>query len=174
MADGSVTLHSTWRGIIASAIGSTAVLLAGVLVVASAGWRLLPTATLAFGVALVAIVLFDYPVASTFDADGVTRHMVLRRHRLAWDRVDKLSRTRPGLVSGFRKLAYGGLVAVVGRRRYLLTDRCESLEEYGAVQQAIGARAEDLMATTPEPPAGSVPTWWYRRRKWAPDGAGHR
>ena len=135
---------------------------------------MLPTATLVFGVVLVAIVLFDYPVASTFDADGVTRHMVFRRHRLSWDRVEKLSRTRPGLVSGFRKLAYGGLVAVVGPRRYLLTDRCESLEEYGAVQQAIGARAEDLMATTPEPPAGSVPTWWYRRRKWAPDGAGHR
>ena len=174
MADGSVTLHSTWRGIIASAIGSTTVLLAGVLVVASAGWGVLPTATFVFGVVLVGIVLFDYPVASTFDADAVTRHMVLRRQRLSWNRIEKLSRTRPGLVSGFRKLAYGGLVAVIGRRRYLLTDRCESLEEFESVQRALGDRADDLLATTPEPPAGTAPTWWYRRRKWAPDGAGHR
>jgi hypothetical protein len=100
--------------------------------------------------------------------------MVLRRQRLSWDRIEKLSRTRPGLVSGFRKLAYGGLVAVIGRRRYLLTDRCESLEEFESVQRALGDRADDLLATTPEPPAGTAPTWWYRRRKWAPDGAGHR
>jgi hypothetical protein len=88
--------------------------------------------------------------------------------------VDTLSRTRPGLASGFRKLAHGGLIAVVGRRRYLLTDRCESLEEYEAVEQSIGGRAEELMAAVPEPPARSVPTWWYRRRKWAPDQPGER
>ena len=174
MTDPSVTLHSSWRRIVAAAVGASVVLLAGILVVAGAGWRVIPTATLVFGVALVAIVLFDYPVASTFDEDGVTRRMVLRRQRLRWDRIDSLSRTRPALVSGFRKLAQGGLVAVAGRRRYLLVDRCESLEEYEAVQRAMGERAMGLMATTPEPPAGMVPTWWYRRRKWAPEGAEHR
>lgn len=174
MTDGSVTLHSSWRGVIASAAGSAVVLLAGIFVVAGAGWRLIPIATLLFGIVFMAIVLLDYPIASSFDDEGVTRRMALRRHRLSWDRVEKLSRTRPGLVSGFRKLAYGGLVAVVGRRRYLLTDRCESLEEYEAVQHVLGDCANDVMATTPEPPAGMVPTWWYRRPKWAPDGAVRR
>lgn len=174
MTEPSVTLHSRWKGIFAGAIGSSAVLLAGILVVAAVGWRVIPTGTLLLGVFLFAIVVFDYPVASSFDAKGVTRRMALRRQRLDWDRVDLLSRSRPGMVSGFRKLAHGGLVAVIGRRRYLLTDRCESLEEYEAVQQVLGDRAAALMATTPEPPAGMVPTWWYRRRKWAPDEAGHR
>ena len=167
-----MTLHSRWQGIIAAAIGSSAVLLGGMLVVADVGWRLMPTATVLFGGFLVAIVVFDYPVASSFDANGVTRRMVLRRQRLEWDRVELLSRSRPGMVSGFRRLAHGGLVAVVGRRRYLLTDRCESLEEYEAVQEVLGDRATALMATTPEPTVGTVPTWWYRRRKWAPDNQG--
>ncbi len=174
MADRSVTLHSSWRGIATSALGAAAVLLAGVLVVAANGWRVLPTATLAIGSMLVAVVLFDYPVAATLDRDGVTRRMVLRRQVLQWDRVSSLSRTRPRLVSGLRELTQGGLVAVVGRRRYLLTDRCESVEEYQAVERALGVRAADLMATTPMPAAETVPTWLHRRSRWAPTSSGDR
>ena len=69
------------------------------------------------GLIATLIVMVDYPIAVTFDADGLTRRTLLRRQRMRWSTIDQLSRSRPGIVAGVRKLAHGGLVAVVGRRR---------------------------------------------------------
>lgn len=143
-------------------------LVAGGVVVGSTGWVLLPTLTLVFGTVLVLVVLLDYPVASTFDARGVTRRAALRHHRLAWDDVGQLTRARPSLVVRLRGLEPGGLVAKVGRRRYLLVDQCESTAEHKALERAVGDAATGLrFGHLMIPPDTVDPTWTYRRRRWA-------
>lgn len=169
VAADSVTLHTSWRGIVTSAAGAFIVLAAGVLVVAAVGFRVLPTLVLVAGLIATLIVLFDYPIAVTFDADGLTRRTPLRRQRMQWSAIDQLSRSRPGIVAGVRKLAHGGLVAVVGRRRYMLVDRCESPDEFAELERLLDPIDEGILASVPRPHLAAAPTWLYRRARWAPD-----
>ena len=168
--DGWVTLHSSWRGIILNTSGALLVLIAGIWAVSSAGWKVVPTLVLLFGMSLAGVVALDYPIASSFSADGVTRRMMLRHQYMDWDRIDQLSRTRPKLLSSWRKLGHGGLVAIVGRRRYLLVDHCESRNEFNEVERLVGERADEIgLWEVPRPAEEASPTWLYRRSKWAPD-----
>ncbi len=173
MADTSaITLHSTWRGLIGSSFGAAIVAVAGVIMVIGNGFTVFPTIVLGAGLLFVATVVFDYPVASTFTPDGVERRMMLRRQHWSWSDVRQLSRARPGVTKGIRGLKHGGLVAVVGRRRYLLVDQCESRAEYDEVLEIIADQAADLGISGLGEPEDSVPpTWVSRRAKWAPDGA---
>lgn len=174
-AGDSVTLHSSWRGIILNASGALLVLTAGIWSVSSGGVNVISVAILLMGLSLVAVVLFDYPIASTFSADGVVRRMMLRHQRMSWDRIEQLSRTRPKLLSNFRKLAPGGLVAVIGKRRYLLVDHCESRDEYKELERLVDERADEIgLWEVPRPAKGTAPTWVYRRSKWEPDGLERR
>jgi hypothetical protein len=170
----SVTLHTSWRGIVGSAAGAVILLAAGVLVVAAVGFRVLPTLVLVAGVVATLIVLFDYPIAVTFDADGLTRRTMLRRQRMQWSAVDQLSRSRPGVVAGLRKLAHGGLVAVIGRRRYLLVDRCESADEFAELERILDPVDDSILERVPRPHQTAGPTWLYRRARWAPEQPGDR
>lgn len=166
--DDSITLHSSWRGIVFSLFGAVAVLAVGIGVTIANDGAPLAIAVLALGVLLTATVLFDYPVASTFRADGVVRRAVLRRHRIEWERVDQLTRTRPGITGGFRTLTAGGLTAKIGRRRYLLVDQCESTDEFDRLSAVLDARVLDLaLDEMIVPKEGTDPTWTYRRTKWA-------
>lgn len=168
-----VTLHSSWRGLLASSLGAAAVFGAGLIGVALGGWRVLPTGLLALGTLFLATVLLDYPMATTFDSDGVTRRMLLRRHRIGWDRIDQLTRSRPGFASNLRGVRHGGLTAAVGRRRYLLVDQPESPEEYDAVCAVAGERMMDLgLFGGMRPPDSTNPTWLYRSNRWKPPEAG--
>lgn len=164
-----MTLHSSWRGLVVNTLGALLVLGGGVLAVSRGGWNVISTVVFVVGVGLVGVMAFDYPVASTFSSEGVTRRMMVRRHHLAWARVDQLSRTRPGLTSGWRKVQHGGLVAVVGRRRYLLVDRCESLDEFHGLEDLVSGRSRELLDEVPVPPDAALPTWLYRSGKWAPE-----
>lgn len=165
----SVTLHSSWRGIVLSAVGAGFVLLVGVGLLFGRGPGVMSVALTVVGVVSVAVVLFDYPVASRLTPGYVERRALLRRHRLDWDRVDQLTRTRPSL-SGIRSLRPGGLVAKVGRRKYLLVDQCESLAELDRVQAVLGDRCEALgVDDLVLPHAETDPTWTYRRSRWQPD-----
>ncbi len=169
-----VTLHSTWRGIVLSSVGAIAVLAIGIFSVVSGGWGVLSAGVVLIGMALAAVALLDYPIASTFDEHGVTRRMALRRHVITWSSIDQLSRTRPGTVQNLRKLAHGGLVAVRGRRRYLLVDQCESLDEFNAVAAFAVYDGDDLADAVPMPPSAMTPTWIHRRAKWAPTSSRER
>ena len=164
-----VTLHTSWRGIVTGCLGAALLFAAGVLVVGSVGFRVLPTVLLLAGVAAVAIVTLDHPIAVTFDADGLTRRMLLRRHRMPWSAIDQLSRSRPGLVAGVRRMSHGGLVAVVGRRRYMLVDRCESPDEFAALERLLDPVDVSILEHVPRPHASAQPTWLYRRARWAPE-----
>jgi hypothetical protein len=154
-------------------------MVSGCLVSGFGGWamvasdcRVLPTVIAGVGVVLLLVALLDYPVASTFDVEGVQRRMVLRRQRLVWSRVAQLTRTRPALVRGPRPLRPGGLTAVVGRRRYLLVDQVESLAEYDALMSLLAPLDDELaLALVNRPPDATMPTWTYRRAKWGPSGA---
>lgn len=165
-----VTIHSSWRGIILSFVGACVVVLVGSFAVAVNGARVVPVAILAFGVVLVVGAAYDYPIASTFDGDRVVRRTMLRAQVLPWDRVMVLTRTRPNFVASRRGQVSGGLVAVVGRRRYLLTDHVESLGEHLVLVRLLEDRelgVYELMR-----PADDVtPTWLYRRKRWRPESA---
>ena len=129
-------------------------------------------ALLVVGAVLVVGVLADYPVATTFTPDGFRRRMVLRHQTVAWHRVSQLTRVRPGVTRNLRGLSHGGLAAAVGRRRYLLVDQPESPDEFDALYELVGERAEDLgLSGRIRPDDGTPPTWIYRRSKWAPENA---
>lgn len=170
MGDGeSITLHSSWRGIITSMFGALIVLAIGVAAVAASGPGVVTVVVLAVGAILTLGVAFDYPVRSTFDATGVTRRAMLRHHRIEWDDVRQLSRTRPGLVMSLRKLRLGGLVAVVGKRRYLLVDQGESGPEHDHLDAVLGETAAAVGLDVIIRPGDNVaPTWIYRSKQWQP------
>ena len=167
---GSLTMHSSWRGILANVCGAGLVVLSGLVGVALGGWRLLPTGLLVIGLVLLLGVLADYPVATTFTAEGFRRRMTLRSQWIPWERVSQLTRVRPGVTRNLRGLTHGGLAAVVGKRRYLLVDQPESPQEFDALYELVGERAVDLgLAGRIRPDDETPPTWLYRRAKWAPD-----
>ena len=151
---------------------------AGTWATATAGFRFIPVMVFVVGWAALAIVLFDMPVASTFDDHGVVRRAPLRKHRLDFRDGDQLTRTRPSVIGVARSLEHGGLVLRRGRRRYLLVDRLESLAEYEAlldVMDVDGAPGNTVGADElPMPNEKIPPTWLYRRRHWRPESAERR
>ncbi len=166
----SITLHSSWRGLLTSLLGSSVVLGLGLLALAANGTSPVGVVVAALGALLVLGVLADYPVASTFDVEGVTRRAVIRRHRIAWSSVRQLTRTRPSLLALRKKAVEGGLTAVVGRRRYLLTDVAESADEHDRLVDLLDDVGLGL-DTLRRPAEDVPPTWLYRRRSWRPDGS---
>jgi hypothetical protein len=170
----SITLHSTWRFLIGSAVGAIVVAAAGTYGVIAAGFNAITTLVALTGWFFVGVVALDLPIASTFTADGVRRHLLLRRQFLAWEPGDALTRSRPSLMRHESRLRQGGLVLRRGRRRYLLVDKAESPDEYAAVVGSIdvpGSPGELVdVSGLPGPPSSAPPTWLYRRRSWRPDG----
>ncbi len=172
-APASVTLHSTWRGFIGTIFGASILLATGAFAVAVAGWRLIPTSILIIGVIAVMVVLFDYPIATTFDARGAERRMAFRRQLIPWDDVSRIVRARPSFSLGIRKFTHGGFTAIVGRRRYLLVDTGEGLDEFDRLDALIEQLGHDVEFDAVQPPReGATATWTYRRRKWMPDDYG--
>lgn len=116
------------------------------------------------------VVLFDMPISSSFDADGVTRRAVLRHHRLRWDDVDRLSRARKGMFRASKTAPTGGLIAVRERRNYTLVDRMEGHVEYLSLRASLGDAGERLgIDRIAQPAIDQAPTWLHRRARWAPD-----
>ena len=168
-----VTLHSSWRGIATTVGGGSTLLALGVLGFVAGGVNVIPIVLFVAGAVFVLITLFDYPIRATFSADGVERKAVLRRQRLAWEDVRELSRLRPRRAGPWRPPAMGGLLAHVGRRRYLLVDQLESPLEFDAVVAVVGEETAERLTldTMSRPPDDTNPTWIYRRSRWAPDSS---
>lgn len=172
-----ITLHTTWRYLLGGAVGAGLVAAGGTYGVVAAGFNVITTVLFLLGWGLVAIVVFDLPIASTFSPDGVQRRMLLRRQFLSWRPDDVLVRTRPSFVRNEERLRQGGLVLERGRRRYLLVDKAESADEYGALLRVIdvdGTPGSEVLFEVPSPPDGAPPTWLYRRRSWRPDDSSGR
>ena len=166
--DQQLTLHSGWRGILLSYFGATAVLVAGVVSVVGAGVRAVPVGLLIIGIVLVIGVVVDYPISTRFSIDGVERRALARHHLIPWDDVTALTRARPSIRVAQRDFAPGGLTAVVGRRNYLLVDRVESGGEYDRLESLLRSWEVDR-GLGMRPSDNVVPTWMYRRKRWAPE-----
>lgn len=170
-ARGSVTLHSSWKSIILSFLGAFFVFGIGLATTINTGGAVIPIIILVLGSAFLGSVLFDYPLASTFTIDGAHRRPLLRRHFIAWDRVDQLTRARPAVAGVLKGLTPGGITVKVGRRRYLLVDRCEALREFQDLVELLDDRYVTLgIDEMVQPPVSIDPTWTYRRKRWLPDG----
>ncbi|MEM7342368.1 MAG: hypothetical protein AAF467_27255 [Actinomycetota bacterium] len=164
-----VVLHSSWRGRLLASLAPTILIGFSLLGIAGVGLRPWPLAFGVIGLVLGAIVLFDYPLWTVFGADGVARRCPLRTERLGWDRIDQLS--RPAFV--IRVPGAGGstgLVAQVGSRRYMLTDKMESRAEHQALLRGIATWSPLLAVEATLPPENRAPTWLYKRRRGTGDG----
>lgn len=125
---------------------------------------------------VLGVVAFDFPVATAFSAGRITRRCLLRRHRLAWDDVTTLTRAadaarmEASAVAGDRRRRVrarpAGLVAVVGRRRYLLVNQSESRAECEALRRHLAEWDVPTAWSAGLPAEDQPPTWLYRRRRW--------
>ena len=169
----STVLHSSLTGIGFSLFG-VAILVALAAFSALTGGSAIVTVSLAVVAALgVGVVLFDMPISASFDADGVTRRALLRHQRLAWDDIDRLTRSRKGMFRSSKMAPTGGLVAMRNRRNYTLVDRMEGHAEFVQLRTSVGESGERLgLGRIAEPPIDQAPTWLHRSAKWAPDNQG--
>lgn len=170
-----ITLHSSWRGFLSALAGAVALVGIALFAILSRGAHPISVTVLVVGAAALAVVLFDYPVATRFSAEGIQRRTPLRRPLLVWDRVDRFTRASPsprlnvhrdGPARSLVRLKPSGLVAAVGRRRYLLVNRCESLGENTVLRALVRDESEALADTLDRPPEGTPPTWSDRRKRW--------
>lgn len=169
----TLTLHSSWRLVIGGYVGPVVLLAAVVFASAQRGIGPVAIVVGVVAVVLLAIQLLDVPVATRFGEGGAERRMPLRRHRIAWADVRQLTRTSGRFVSKARwssdsaiRMNRGGLVAVIGRRRYLLVDHAESRAEFDRLHELLERVAPELADDTLMPPADAPPTHLYRRRHW--------
>jgi hypothetical protein len=163
-----VVIHTSVRGLVAAYLTPLILVVLGVTGAAHIGARPVPVTFLVVGGLLGAVVLVDYPTRVEFDHAGVHRVCPLRRHSLPWERIAAFERPRPTSMATVRNLrerpdepfVSGGLIArSKGRRRWLLTDRVESRDEYDRLRDlmhTVGARVR-LRAARPHegvPPSG--------------------
>jgi hypothetical protein len=170
-----IVLHSSVTGI-ALSIGGVLLLAALTLFAALSGGSTIVTwALVVFTVISAAVILFDMPISSSFDADGVTRRALLWHQRLRWDDVDRLSRVRKGMFRSSKAAPTGGLIAVRGRRNYTLVDQMEGRAEHATLRTALGESGERLgIDRIAQPAIDQPPTWLHRRARWAPTSPGDR
>ena len=166
----SITLHSTWAGTMMSGFGAVVFLAFAIGMLAVNGAGIVTVALLVAAVFFFVVVLFDLPIAATFRTDGVVRRTLLRHQFLAWDDVTRLRRMRTGIWS--RKDGRGGgLLATIGRRKYMLVDTMESAMEFDELRLVLGSEWAEALGLVDDyrPPDDRSPTWLYRRDQWKPE-----
>jgi hypothetical protein len=170
----STVLHSSLTGIGFSFGGAALLGALALLAAVSVGSSVVTWVLTVLAVIGVAVVAFDMPISSSFDADGVTRRALLRHQRLRWDDVDRLARVRKGMM-GSKVSPTGGLIAVRGRRHYTLVDQMEGHAEHEALRASLGEAGDRLgIDRVAKPALDQPPTWLHRRARWAPRSDGDR
>jgi hypothetical protein len=154
----TLRLYSSWRGLLLAFLSPALILLVAALAIVGSGIHAISLILLIVGAALLIVSLFDFPIYSTFDADGIRRWTPLRVHTIPWAKVTAISRAR-----GARRKRAGPLAAAVGGRRYLLVDRTEGRDEYEALRKLCEDANTPLSAVAPD--ADVVPTWLYHRKR---------
>ncbi len=168
----SVTLHSTWTGIVMSYVGAALFVAFAVGLLAVSEVNVVTVGLLVTSVAFAAVALFDLPLAAEFRRDGVVRRTALRHQFIDWDRVTRLRRLRVGLLRTRRDGRGGGLVAAINGRKYVLVDTMESAIEFDELRRVLVEWADALgLNGQMRPPDGRSPTWLYRKDRWKPESA---
>ena len=172
-----LTLHTSWRGLLAAAITPVAFVGFGSLAISGGGVRGVPIAVVVIGVVLAVGVAYDFPSRTRFDGSGLTRVCLIRHHHVPWEQVAAIERTRPNSSTTMRNLTIdrddrqvsGGLIARGrGRRRWLLTDQVESRMEHDRLAALIRDLDAPVGLRATRPHDGVAPTNLYRRRR-SPD-----
>ena len=175
-ADEPIVLHGSLLAIVNAYVSPVALIALAVWVGLT---RQLTVATIAIGglgSLLAFVALFDMPLRTEFSRAGITRVCALRRHHIPWDRVTGLERTpsrvsHRGTPDPQRPRRPGGLVARIGRRRYMLTNRCEGALEYDRLVVALREWDDVVIVRARRPPLTTAPTTMYRRKT---NGSGRR
>ncbi len=124
------------------------------------------------GAFLALVVMMDFPIRAEFRPEGIVRICPARHQLLEWERVVAIERApgrtrvvpKRGVETGaFRRPA--GLAALVGKRRYLLTDRVEGALEYDRLVAAVKVFDEHVIVRAKRPPLDTAPTDLYRRKR---------
>jgi hypothetical protein len=166
-----VVLHTSLRGLFAAYASPAILVTLGLMGWAGIGARPVPVTFILVGAALGAVVLMDYPRRVRFDRAGVHRICPLRRHSLGWERLASFERPRPSSTATLRNMTErpdetivsGGLIARgTGRRRWLLTDRLESRDEYDRLRDLLDTLGSPVRLRAPRPHDGVPPTGLYR------------
>jgi hypothetical protein len=182
MAPEPVVLRSSLLRLGAAYAGPAALIAVAVGgMVVNGGVHLVALLVLAVGLLLGSVSMFDYPRSTRFGPEGIDRRSLLWAQRLPWSRVDALTRSadvwiaarqdvpgpsgRPVPSPTRRRRPPGGLVAMRGRRRYLLVDQVESRAEFDRVRAGVAAWAPEVRLLAEPPPADIAPTTTYRRRR---------
>jgi hypothetical protein len=155
-----VRLYSSWRGLMLAFLSPCLLLAIAALAIQAEGLHVVATVLLVIGVGMLLVSLFDFPIYTTFTTDGIRRRTPLRTHKISWDKVIAVNRARGGRMT---KRA-GPLAAAVGKRRYLLVDRTECVDEYQSLQVLLTDVETPLSAVAPDPK--TVPTWLYHQKRW--------
>ena len=175
MSDDELVIYSSLRGWVSAAISPTVLLALGAAAVGSVGFRPIPATLVLLGAGLAVVVATDLPRHTRFTATGVVRVCLLRTHRIPWNRLVAIERTRPNTTNLVRNLAErdqqarqvsGGLIARgPGRKRWLLTDNLESRPEHDALAHLLDRLDIPVPLRAPRPHADAPPTDLYRRRR---------
>lgn len=170
-------IHSSWRALIGGFVGAGALIALALSAILTGPVTPLAIGALVTGIILLAIMVFDFPLATVFCAVGLQRRMIGRHQWVGWDRLDRLARGRSSVfvtMWGRRRAGdstlqvRGGLVAVVGRRRYLLADQTESRAEFERIRALCGVHLPGYELGHLAPSGEPAPTWLYRRRRHRP------
>ncbi|MGH1505260.1 MAG: hypothetical protein ACRBI6_17045 [Acidimicrobiales bacterium] len=159
----AIVVHTSWRGRLTSLVGPAVLLALGVYGIAVGGPNVVNVAFAAVGAALLAVGVFDYPFTTWFLSDRLERRCLGRTQTLDWGRVGAVRRASSRSLVRGGGAGRGGLVAVVGGRPHLLSDRAESQFEFEALRVA-SVRWPAMAFTASEPAAGRPPTWLHKRR----------
>ncbi len=175
----TVTIYSTRRGLLLSTLTPLLLTLLGLWAVATVGFRIVPVIVLLLGGGLLSIAVLDYPRHTRFGETGIERIAFLRRHCLEWDVVNALERAPLGRLRRKGRLTAGerassrvpsagaGLVARIGKRRYLLVNTVESRGEFEDLTSVVETFAPHVSITAAKPSESTLPTDLYRRKRRA-------
>lgn len=171
-AHAPVMLHTSWRGLLSAFLSPVLLLGYATLLLTARGPGSIAVAALVLGLGLGAVALLDYPHRTELGRDGVRRVCVLRTQLLRWSELVAIERAPGSARSALRrrgedgqpKVVSGGLVARgLGRRRYLLTDRLESQQEYDEVRRLLDRLDVATNLRAGRPTTDAPPTDLYRR-----------
>jgi hypothetical protein len=157
-------VYSTWRGRVVAFASPLALAALGLLAIAARGVHVLSFVLVVIGGFFLVVSLFDFPISTSFDSDGIVRRTVLRAHRLPWPKVTAITRAPGSRMKPRRARGPGPLTATIGRRRYLLIDCTEGSDEYDALRARVYSVPGGPLMQAEPPGEGTAPTWMYHRR----------
>lgn len=173
-----LTIFSNRRGLLSATF--TPLLLLGLALVGvlADGLGPIAVALLVLGGGLLLVTAFDYPRRCVFEEDGIWRISFLRGHLLPWERVNSIERARTLMDRRRRRRrrrrdtptlprSAAGLVARVGKRRYLLVNTLESLREFESLTELVETSAPHVLVSADPPAVTRAPTDLYRRNRKA-------